>query len=140
MLSKQELKYQEETSLMDFPALEREVFSKFSSSCLHYLRGFSNLHSQVYQRFLQVFYPLHNSTSFNLPRDLHSLSTILHSTKKHWDSLNISTLQTYNKQPIHSTQEINSEWSIWQSKNLHRTKRKIKNQKFKNPSQNIRIV
>merc|ERR1712240_523287 len=77
-------------------------FSKFSSSCLHYLRGFSNLHSQVYQRFLQVFYPLHNSTSFNLPRDLHSLSTILHSTKKHWDSLNNSTLQTYNKNPIHS--------------------------------------
>merc|ERR1712240_606879 len=83
-------------------------FSKFSSSCLHYLRGFSNLHSQVYQRFLQVFYPLHNSTSFNLPRDLHSLFTILHSTKKHWDSLNNSTLKPTISSPSTQTQEINS--------------------------------
>merc|ERR1712243_71409 len=62
-----------------------ERFSKFSSPCLHFYilkstRGFCK------------FFPLHNSTSFNLPRDLHVLSTILHSTKKHWDSLNNSTL------------------------------------------------
>merc|ERR1712112_475246 len=76
-----------------------ERFSKFSSPGLQFYnppeRVFTFpphiLHSQVYQRFLQVF-PLHNSTSFNLPRDLHFLSTILHSTKKHWDSLNNSTL------------------------------------------------
>merc|ERR1712002_1299096 len=64
-----------------------ERFFKFPLHVQHfYLRGFSSL-PEVFTSF-----PLHNSTSFNLPRDLHFLSTILHSTKKHWFSLNISTL------------------------------------------------
>ena len=103
-----------------------ERFSKFSSPCLLFYilkstRGFCK------------FFPLHNSTSFNLPRDLHSLSTILHSTKKHWDSLNNSTLQTYNKQPIHSNSRNKLKMKHWQSRNLPKTRRKFKNQQLKTP-------
>ena len=76
-----------------------ERFFQVSSPCSTILQPtwevfhISSPHS-TFSSLPEVFasFPLHNSTSFNLPRDLHFLSTILHSTKKHWDSLNNSTL------------------------------------------------
>merc|ERR1712112_54292 len=110
-----------------------ERFSKFSSPGLQFYnppeRVFTFpphiLHSQVYQRFLQVF-PLHNSTSFNLPRDLHFLSTILQSTKKHWFLSTFLHSTTYNEQPIHpnSRNKIKNE-AFNNQENLAKRRRKI---------------
>ena len=90
---------------MDFPALEREVFSKFSSPCLHptiYLRGFPS-------------FPLHVSTLYNLPERFFKVSSpCFYTLQSTWEVfqvfLSMSTLYNlpgrfskFSSQCLHST-------------------------------------
>merc|ERR1712081_147771 len=96
-----------------------------------YLRGFSSFLSMFYtlkstrgfykfsspqfyilQSTKRSTFPLHNSTSFNLPRDLHFLSTILHPSI--YQEIYISSPQFYILQstkrstfPLHNSTSFN---------------------------------
>ena len=137
---------------MDFPALEREVFSSFLSMFLHYynpperffqvsspcfctstiyLRGFFKfpLHSQVYQRFLQVFLPtiLHPS----IYQEIYIYSPQFYNPPRNIDfSQQFYTPQPTMSNPYTQTQEI-------KSKMKHSTIKKSSQEKEKKSRTNI---
>merc|ERR1712112_31764 len=84
---------------LSFPFLSFPFLSHFLSTfyILKSTRGFCKFSSPqfyILQSTKRSTFPLHNSTSFNLPRHLHFLSTILHPSI--YQEIYISSPQFYN--------------------------------------------